>query len=620
MALDDTLTSWELGVPAGDHGGAPFDAAAWCILPRGSPGGASSSTTPFPVPPWAMEDRQESRPPVRLRMQSSDMLCRRSMEVSWKTKAGGERQRWSWSSADDPLCSFFEAEKLLPSSAFDIRVAFQVRTVVATWDVGKVDRRADCRWCPPSDEAASSKSVSLEVITFREHDSSQEDPVDAMFELRGPSTHCYVWRAWNSGRSLQTGPELWEHWEDIESRPELEQRPAVLVKADEIARPAEGSEDPMEYCSYATRRLAAAVRTLIDIRRSTLKALEQVDASLTGQWMAVNSANTVSAALGVAGVLPLLATGVMSAPLLLGSALVGGSAVAGDVLADHLQLRELRKQLGADAWNTFATAELEEEWLRARSRAAEACTAAADRSAGVSEGPPPPRATDGGAATSVVGAAEAADNTVTVSNCSTVAARLMACAAKDVSRPAAAATAGATAGAADAAASASSSGVVVASSASGVLAARALGIFGAAVSTGVAVHGWSTTKGLQKQVRKQSVMLTKTLAQALHWLSSMGQLNCDICRQRIILAHDAARCEDSWHCFHEPCFRRWVHKQQAQGEDESPAEGCVPLCLHRAPDNQHCPHCKSHMKSEIDVLAELLRYDATELLGHLEKA
>merc|ERR1719191_1458645 len=83
-------------------------------------------------------------PPLRLRMVSSDILCPRSMEITWQDGSGAQ-QRWSSWNADVEN-GWYEAEKLLPCGSRDVCVRFKVHGPGGPWDVCRVDRRRNCEW------------------------------------------------------------------------------------------------------------------------------------------------------------------------------------------------------------------------------------------------------------------------------------------------------------------------------------------------------------------------------------------------------------------------------------------------------------------------------------------
>eukprot|EP00928_Gymnodinium_smaydae_P037480 TRINITY_DN26008_c0_g1_i2.p1 TRINITY_DN26008_c0_g1~~TRINITY_DN26008_c0_g1_i2.p1 ORF type:complete len:593 (-),score=111.89 TRINITY_DN26008_c0_g1_i2:104-1882(-) len=584
---DASLVSWERGfgdfddyppsslVPSGASPSlsaqpspplAPNDASpSFSSSPAagGSPRAGRSGDL-LPPPPWASNPGVETRPPVRLRMRCADMLCRRSMEVAWTDGRSGARQTWtSWT---DPVCGWFEAEKILPSSAADIRVHFLVHTVVTTWDVCAIDRH--------SSEKTWVDSVGPEVICLRSEHEDEVAPVDAVFELAGPATHCYIWRAWNAvvlPPDLARGP--WECWEDEQSRPGPEGQPEVLVAADAAASVSAGALDPVLYCANATWRLVAAARVLLEIRKKTLEGLRSLDEELTSQWYAVNSANTMSAGLGVMAAVSIVLATPLSFGLAMGSAAVGGGACAGDALADHFRTGELRRQLSHDARNSFAVAELEREWVWARQNAIQSLQS------------PLGEGEEAG-----IGAIAQEEPSMTVygAQVGATVAKVLGVAADEVSCASRAAAATAS--------SAKVSKVALDSAAT----ARVLGVAGAALSIGIAVHGWSTTKALQQTVRSQLNDVAASTIRIQEWLATTGSLQCALCRCGISLAHEVGRCWDSWHYFHAECLEHWRRRRQCQE--------CT------------CPTCSRPLAQQVGVLAELLAIERARLTGAEESA
>eukprot|EP00448_Togula_jolla_P026595 CAMPEP_0170649840 /NCGR_PEP_ID=MMETSP0224-20130122/45499_1 /TAXON_ID=285029 /ORGANISM="Togula jolla, Strain CCCM 725" /LENGTH=343 /DNA_ID=CAMNT_0010981493 /DNA_START=10 /DNA_END=1041 /DNA_ORIENTATION=+ len=155
---------------------------------------------------------RELRPPLRLGMVSADWLTPISMEVAWDDGMG-DRQKWSsWD--DQNQSGWYEAELLLPSTAFDICVSFKARLPGMTWEVCKVDRTSNS-WVVSADKYVE------EVILFRYGKEHAFDPVDATFQLVGPIYSCYVAQGWNAARAGE--PEDWECWENESSRPKLKE-------------------------------------------------------------------------------------------------------------------------------------------------------------------------------------------------------------------------------------------------------------------------------------------------------------------------------------------------------------------------------------------------------------
>lgn len=476
------------------------------------------------------------------------------MEVAWTDAAGEQHQ---WSSWTDPLCGWFEAERLLPSSAANITIRFEVRTVVAAVKVCAVDRGNGCRWLVDESSGAHPQ----EVFTVRSAasaaargDEARNLQVDALFELSGPALHCYVWRAWNAGRRSEF-PESWEVWEDEASRPLAEATPEVLEAADAAAPPSAGAGQPMQHCTAATIRLIAAARALQDKRGTTLQALRDLDGVLSEQWVAINSVNTVSAGLGVCAAVALFLAPPATLGLCLGSALFGGGACAGDAAADHVRYGELRALMSREAWNAFAVAELEKEWFRARTSLAQS----RDGAVTFKDGCYDPERELGLAATYGAQFGTALASVILEASC-------------EVSTTSVAAARAATA-----------------TEAAMPAVARTLGVVGAVVSVGVAIHGWSNTKSIQEFVRSTLLGVTFEIARTQSWLAAMGQLECTICRCGISLSHEAGCCRDSLHCFHTLCLRLWSAETD-RGDQE----------------NLACPTCGELVGPRREVLEELL--------------
>lgn len=507
--------------------GADTMEAAQLLQQQQQQGSAAATAQVLPLPPWAVDMPAVTAPPLRLRMVSRDMLVRRSMELQWDDAAG---ETHAWSSWTDALCGWFEAEKLLPSSATNIKVRFTVHTVVTSFPVCRVDRRNGCAWDtarPP------------EEICFRSPSAfgSESAGVDAMFELAGPVTGCFVRRAWNAGRNEGVEPEAWECWGDDASRPVRQPQPAVLQAADAAAPPGAHAGNAVKYCASATLRLIAAVKALVDIRCEVLSELKALDQQLTNQWVAVNSANTVSAGLGIAAAVALLAVSTGGMSLLVGSAVTGAGAGTADIMADRHRLSDLRTQICQDAWNAFAVAELEREWCWARRRAAEALSSKVESAASMAA-LAGKEDFDGATATEMaILAAYGAQFGATVT-------RVIVEALEEGAQAATVATR--------------------AASSTACYAACALGLAAAAVSTGVALHGWTTTKSLKTKVNTLQEDLTSSMLGCVRWLSAMNQLECGICRYAINLSHEAGCCSPRCHFFHARCIQMWREECRAR--------------------------------------------------------
>jgi len=462
--------------------------------------GSSMTTSPC--------DEQRTAPPVRLRMTSSDILCARSMEVEWEDGTG-HRQHWS-SWTDDVENGWYDAEKLLPASVTDIRVYFKIHGVGGPWDVCKVDRQSGCSW------VISHGRHLTEEIWARAGQHDIHDDMDCVFELRGPMNACYLCRAWNAAR--RGFRERWEHWGDKLSRPVPEERAATLDAADSAAPLSAFQGNPKLYCICTTKRMCSALRALTDVHRQTLKGLRELDAKFTGQWVGVNVGTTASAGLGIASAVTMFLAPPVGVGLGIGSALTGGIAFTGDSLADRAHLADFRKQLSKDAWNSFVVAELIKEWMQARQalQSISQHEASSQRAFSVQ-----PEGAGSDSFQTVLGDAFASTLTAgaVVEGAGAFGVRV----ADGLGKTAAAAS-------------------------------QVLGIAGALISTGFAVHGWSTIKSGQKVVRQKIGELIVRLLQIQHLLASVDRLECPICADNIILADSVRHCLHSAHCFHETCM------------------------------------------------------------------
>jgi len=477
------------------------------------------------------------------------------MELEWENGTG---KKQCWSSWSDPLCGWFEAEKILPSSVTDIRVHFKIHTVVKSFPVCAVIRPDNCNWV----WKGTSKDYEYVTETFSFCQESRDEcpAVDVTFELTGTVADCHVWRVWNAARD-GGHQERWEWWEDSLSRPRMEPGPDVLQAADAAAPPGYGSGDPEEYCAGATRRLIAAAKTLQEIRRSTLVCLRDIDQQQTDQWVAVNSTNSLSAGLAIASAVTLFIAPPIGIGLGIGSAGVGVSATVGEAVADHATLNDLRGQMSKDILNTFAVTELQREWLQAR-----------DCVGTVLNAPAKGLRDDLGLSEVALESAQAAQMGVAIAN-------TMMNFADDAAQGAAAVGETAAVGARVA-----------------PVAMKVFGVAGAVFSTGIAVHGWSTTKSLQGTVRAKLKELTSAMLCTQRWLSAMSQLECPICLLGIELSDEAQCCLESWHYSHKRCLQMWVTECQMTGREAS------------------CPQCCGALAQRAGVLEELITEDVASLL------
>merc|ERR1719361_2099816 len=102
--VDQSLVSWERGfgqlevedatcfehsavlLPLGAHNDVSGSSNSNTSCNGGTPSRRSTTACnmKMPPPPWATDIKADTDPPIRLRMQCRDMLCRRSMEVNWQ--------------------------------------------------------------------------------------------------------------------------------------------------------------------------------------------------------------------------------------------------------------------------------------------------------------------------------------------------------------------------------------------------------------------------------------------------------------------------------------------------------------------------------------------------------
>eukprot|EP00928_Gymnodinium_smaydae_P052714 TRINITY_DN3684_c2_g1_i1.p1 TRINITY_DN3684_c2_g1~~TRINITY_DN3684_c2_g1_i1.p1 ORF type:complete len:634 (+),score=114.77 TRINITY_DN3684_c2_g1_i1:168-1904(+) len=455
----------------------------------------------------------KTRPPLRLRMASQDILCARSMEVDWDEGAGVRHQWSSWS--DQVANGWHEAEKLLPSSATDIRVRFQARGLRGFEPVWKVDRRRRCAW------VLHQGQFQQEVITLRARADDIDEGVDVLFELKGPATACYVSRAWNAKREIGLKPSEWEHWEEVKTRPRAHAPPATLEAADGAAPLLAAFGDPELFFACATKRLGAAATALVEVHRATLRGLWELEGSLAGQKTGVNAGNTATAGLGIASAVLLFVAPPLGVALGAASATAGGVTCAGDALADQAHAADLREQLSRDAWDSFAFAELLQQWLRARKALGTSVPVGA--ASAVADGRPagPRRPSDGDGALSAAIDAGLMAGAVT-NTAATTATRLVA-------------------------------GLSAAAQSGALAATGVLGIVGALISTGMAIRGFKATKPSEQATRDFIAELRERVLQTQHLLAVLGRLECPICCDTLTLEDDVKRCSRSLHYFHTHC-------------------------------------------------------------------
>lgn len=414
------------------------------------------------------------------------------MEVEWEDGTG-VRQKWSsWMPTWDS--SWYGAEKLLPASVYDISICFKVHVPGGPWPLHKVDRQSSCMWVMNKDCHIE------EVVWLRSNELSLAEGVDITFELKGPATACYLWRAWNTAN---TGTRKdWEVWEDISSRPVRQDFSETLDAADGAAPLSASLGNPALFFKCTTKRMCAALRVLLDVHRETLHGLVELDRQFTQQWVGTNVGNTTSASLGIGSAVMLFVALPVGIGLGVGSAVTAGLTFAGDILADRAHHSTLRKQLSRDAASAFVVSELVREWLQAQQTLGS--SGKQNMSLTVSAIPTPARsaaadAIDGGlGAGSVVNSA--AGHLVHVAGASQVA-----------------------------------------------------GIAGALIQTGVAIRGWTSMNSGQQIVREKIQEMACRIFQIQHLLAAVDRLECHVCCESITLADDVRRCKDRFHCFHAQC-------------------------------------------------------------------
>jgi hypothetical protein len=445
--------------------------------------------------------------PVRLRMKSADKLCARSMEVTWM---GGNGQTHSWSSWEDQVQNgWYEAEKVLPSDSFAISVQFKMRGLSSS-TIKRVDRKNGCKWVKDK----LTKKSQAETFNLRADLENASDPFDVTFKLKGPYGACHVQKAWNAARV--SAPEDWEYW-DGQNCPKPQPRLLTLYAADKASPPNDSSEDPLKFLASRQKRLNAAARKLVEIRRETINGLRKLDGNITKQWFGVNSANTATASLAVGSAVTMFIVPPVGIGLGVAAATSGGMTTAADISEDSCKLKAFRNQLSLDNLNTVAVAELESEWLLAREKAVEL----AEKS--------PSSGIHGRSDTQVSGSLMQVGSTIT-----TIVAQI-----------------------ADESVLATRGAAVTGAMRVGAVGARVFGVLGAVAATGVAVHGWSTTKFSQKAVRAKLDEMTTSLLCMQRWLAGLDNLECPVCLETLQLDAETRRCANNFHFFHAKCLEDW---------------------------------------------------------------
>jgi hypothetical protein len=488
--------------------------------------------------------------PVRLRMKSADRLCARSMEVTWMS---GNGQTHSWSSWDDQVQNgWYEAEKVLPSDSFAISVQFKIRGLTSSM-MKKVDRKNGCKWIK---DKLTKRSL-VETFNLRAESENATDPVDVTFKLKGPYGASFVQKAWNAARI--SAPEDWEYW-DGQNCPKPEPRLLTLHAADKASPPIDSSEDPLQYLASRQARLNAAARKLVEIRRETINGLRHLDGSITKQWLGVNSANTATAGLAVGSAVTMFIVPPVGIGLGVAAATSGGMTTAADISKDSSKLKAFRDQLSTDNLNTVAVAELESEWLAAREKAVEMADRTASGINGSSE-----------TGSRVSGSFMQVGATIT-----TIAAQI-----------------------ADESVVAARGAAVTGAMRAGAIGARVFGVLGAVAATGVAVHGWSTTKFSQKAVRAKLDEMTTSLLCMQKWLAGLGDLECPVCLETLQLDAETRRCVHNFHYFHAQCLEDW----------------CQTCTRHQW--SVTCPECRGDVSSDVQTLDEFITSDMQTHLKEL---
>eukprot|EP00927_Polykrikos_kofoidii_P029909 TRINITY_DN25796_c0_g1_i2.p2 TRINITY_DN25796_c0_g1~~TRINITY_DN25796_c0_g1_i2.p2 ORF type:complete len:313 (-),score=52.64 TRINITY_DN25796_c0_g1_i2:170-1108(-) len=289
----------------------------------------------------------------------------------------------------------------------------------------------------------------------------------------------------------------------------------------------------------ATQRLVSAAKALQEARRVTLDRLRCINGHLTGQWVSVNSTNTVGAGLAVASAVTLAIAPPIGIGLGIGSAAATSVAAAGDMTADHLVLADLRRYLSEDDLSSFAVAELQQSWLQARDVATAALLASGKNPDGLGfqelslyglQG----LQTGAAVASTVVHLASRATAAIVVSDGASLASVM-------------------------------------------AMPVRVLGIVGAVASAGVAAHGWATTKSLQLTVQSKIDELNAAARSTGRWLAGMSEQVCGICLSVVELDQQARCCENSWHFSHMECLRLWEQQCEHSGRSASCPICCGPL-------------------------------------------
>eukprot|EP00931_Biecheleriopsis_adriatica_P064391 TRINITY_DN3917_c0_g1_i1.p1 TRINITY_DN3917_c0_g1~~TRINITY_DN3917_c0_g1_i1.p1 ORF type:complete len:686 (-),score=139.10 TRINITY_DN3917_c0_g1_i1:204-2024(-) len=403
----------------------------------------------------------------------------------------GAGTKHMWRSCDDTVqCGWYETEKLLPPTTTNISVRFQVRGF-------------------HREVQFAGSTGSKEELLFRVEHSDSCAPIDAVFELQGPIHKCCVNRAWNAARCGE--PEDWEHWPEDGSRPAREEAP-VCLKVANMAVPPQRFFDPQAFLDACTERLLIAMKVLLGVHQKTLRALHGLNNACTGQWYLSNLGSTVSAGLMIAAVpatfvLPPVGVGLAAA-----GSVAGGVTVGGDMLRDRWSLAELHKQVSADSWNAFVVSELFRDWLRA-SAVLQQLHASDGSSCRRSEG----IVHEGMFDLSTSGDQLSPEDTLKVAGVAAVAV------GDDV--------------------------LTVALPVLGPLGF----VLGAVLTTGMAMHGWTSQRLSQTEVQGKIAELKNKVLLLNFLLARMGKLTCPICEEALSEDEPARRCNEQEHVFHARC-------------------------------------------------------------------
>lgn len=484
------------------------------VLMRSTSNTSLDAESEFNIMPQVPDDLvvRTLGPPVRLRMTSADKYAPRCMIVDWTDNKGEHH----WVSSGDPLQNgWYESEKLLSPFATHIRVHFKVKAPhMKPRDVFRAEKGGQSCGAPAERQVQ-------EVIAFRMRESSAHDPVDVMFELKGPVHRCFLRRAWNAGgqRTDEDADDMeWEVWEDEDSRPKREGTPTSLVAAD-AAAPARKCDSRDDYLEVVAARFCAASLEMLGVHRETLRALLGLDESCTGHWITANTGTTVSAGLMIAAVPLIFTVPPVGLALALAGSITATMSLGGESLSERWNIAQLREQVWNDSWNAFVTAELMEQWLVAA--AAVGTESPAERAGR--------KGRDRGEA---AGVAESSG----IGNRAAVY-----CAADNAI--------GATRSAAQIAA------MFGPKAAMAVAVLGPIGIsLGAVLNTGIAIHGWTTRKFSQKEVRRTISDLRDRILFIQYLLSHLGMLVCPLCQQSMSLEDNLRRCSEYSHYCHAACF------------------------------------------------------------------